>query len=389
MIYYLPESKDILSKAEREEIRRLESEQPERKEGKMSYDRRCGYASESISPATFVSETSPLVRSREKKAYSPYKDIRCYGCLFIELFRTLAFSGFITTLPLVLGDPTFGLKNNQDIVLWTGIVIGVSSAVKSIGLFVLFDRIQKRIGLVETIVLGSMCGVGAFVLLMCSGRQTVPLLAVGFSLFCFGSALVQPGVFAFVTLVVPHQYAARAVSMPNIATSLGQTVAPIAGSAILSNTSYRVLFFIGVIMLATQLLIAMAFLVKRRETEDDETVLTDVTEESEEEEDDTEEVMPIDEYQELLQSTLIKVLTERNYDLRNARAQKIVLTILNKSFPSLRDDPEQNERDLNKLGAELSILQGGRKKGSKRLQQESDSVLRSSVVGLGKPSTAW
>mmetsp|Transcript_31627 Transcript_31627/g.68400 ORF Transcript_31627/g.68400 Transcript_31627/m.68400 type:complete len:826 (-) Transcript_31627:66-2543(-) len=409
IMYYLPESRDILSKAEREEIRLLESQEPEMKEGTMTYERRTTYASSSISPATFLSETSPLVRTATKKEYAgPIRDIRCYGCLFIELLRTLAFSGFVTTLPLVLGDPTFGLTSNQSIVMWTGIVIGLSSAVKSIGLFVLFDRIQKQIGLVETMVLGSMCGCGAFFMLMFSGRQSIALLAVGFSLFCFGSAMVQPGVFAFVTLIVPHAHVARGVAMPNFATSLGQTIAPLCGSAILANTNYRVLFFIGLILMATQLLLSMAFLVKRRSTEEEEeekeeeeglgfkkTVLTDIEEEEEENEeeeeegeDDIEEAIPFDEYHDLLQSTLFQLLEEKNYDLRNAKAQKIVLSILNTSFPYLRDNADDRDRDLDKLCSELSILRGRKaKKEGGRVQQQqlNQSVLRTSVAG----STAW
>ena len=83
---FLPESRDIISKQEREEIRRLEAAQPERKTGTLTYDRRTTYASHSMGP----SELSPLVSKVETRGYrGPHRDFRCYMCLFVEFFRTL------------------------------------------------------------------------------------------------------------------------------------------------------------------------------------------------------------------------------------------------------------------------------------------------------------
>lgn len=351
MFSFLPESRDIISKAEREEIRRLEAAQPERKTGRMTYDRRTTYASHSM---RLQSELSPLVAKASNQEYrGPHRDVRCYMCLFVEFFRTMGMSGFITTLPLVLQDPDFGLKGVEDAVTYTGIIIGIASAFKSLGLFVLFDRIQSKIGLVETMVLGSTLTLGCFLILMFT--NSIPLMAFAFSLFCLGSSQVQPSIFTYVTLIVPHAYTARATAMPNFATSLAQTIAPIVASTVLFRTSYRAMYFVFTILMAVELVIAFSFLIQRQQTEGDASQKN-----KEKDYDDAtgatvEDSVPMDEYEELLVYTLMNELRERNYNLRNRKAQKIVLAILHKSFPYLREDSNENDEDMNKLLSELSI----------------------------------
>ena len=65
--------------------------------------------------------------------------------------------------------------------------------------------------------------------------------------------------------------------------------------------------------------------------------------------------MPLDEYEELLLFTLMKSLKERNYNMRDRKAQRIVLAILQHSFPYLREDSQGNDEDMKKLLSELSI----------------------------------
>ena len=65
--------------------------------------------------------------------------------------------------------------------------------------------------------------------------------------------------------------------------------------------------------------------------------------------------MPLDEYEELLLFTLMKSLKERNYNLRDRKAQRVVLAILQHSFPYLREDSQGNDEDMKKLLSELSI----------------------------------
>ena len=339
MFSFLPESRDIISKAEREEIRRLEAAQPERKTGR-------------IHSMGVQSELSPLVtKARAQEYRGPHRDFRCYMCLFVEFFRTMGMSGFITTLPLVLQDPDFGLGGVEDAVFYTGAVIGIASAFKSLGLFVLFDRIQSKIGLVETMVLGSIATLGCFLILMFT--SSIPFMVLAFSLFCLGSSQVQPSIFTYVTLIVPHAYTARATAMPNFATSLAQTIAPIVASTILFRTSYRLLYFVFAILMGVEVLIALSFLIQRRESEED--VPQKSKEEVYEGANGEEDSVPMDEYEELLVYTMMKVLRERNYNLRNRKAQKIVLTILNRSFPFLRGDLDENDEDMDKLLSELSI----------------------------------
>ena len=338
--HFLPESRDIISKAEREEIRRLEAAQPER-----TYDRRTTYASHSMGP----SELSPLVSNVKTRGYrGPHRDLRCYMCLFVEFFRTLGMSGFITTLPLVLQDPDFGLKDMESAITYTGIIIGIASACKSIGLFILFDRIQKRIGLVETMVVGSIATLGCFVILIFT--NSIPIMTLSFSLFCFGSSQVQPSIFTYITLIVPNTHTARATAMPNFATSLAQTIAPIAASTLLFRTSYRVLYFGFAISMAVEVLIALSLLIQRREKEEQPPI--SITQEYAEPSD---AAVPLDEYEELLLFSLMKSLKERNYNLRDRKAQRIVLAILQHSFPYLREDSQGNDEDMKKLLNELSI----------------------------------
>ena len=376
MFSFLPESRDIISKAEREEIRRLEAAQPERKTGRMTYDRRTTYASHSMG---VQSELAPLVSKAISEEYrGPHRDFRCYMCLFVEFFRTMGMSGFITTLPLVLQDPDFGLKGVEDAVTFTGIVIGIASAFKSLGLFVLFDRIQSKIGLVETMVLGSILTLGCFLILMFT--SSIPFMVLAFSLFCLGSSQVQPAIFTYVTLIVPHAYTARATAMPNFATSLAQTIAPIAASTLLFRTSYRVLYFGFTILMAVEVVVALSFLIQRRQIEEDAPQKNKV----EDYEDDTgafhEDSVPMDEYEDLLVYTMMKVLRERNYNLRNRKAQKIVLEIVHKSFPYLREDSNENDEDMNKLLSELSI-QLNRKERQQQFEPGSPvSGLRSSTT---------
>jgi len=342
---FLPESRDIISKQEREEIRRLEAAQPERKTGTLTYDRRTTYASHSMGP----SELSPLVPTVETRGYrGPHRDFRCYMCLFVEFFRTLGMSGFITTLPLVLQDPDFGLKDVESAITYTAIIIGIASACKSIGLFFLFDRIQKRIGLVETMVVGSIATLGCFIILIFT--NSIPIMTLSFSLFCFGSSQVQPSIFTYITLIVPHTFTARATAMPNFATSLAQTIAPIAASTLLFRTSYRVLYFGFAILMAVEVLLALSFLIQRREKEEEaqKSIAHEYVEPSD-------ATVPLDEYEELLLFTLMKSLKQRNYNLRDRKAQRVVLAILQHSFPYLREDSQGNDEDMKKLLSELSI----------------------------------
>ena len=102
--------------------------------------------------------------------------------------------------------------------------------------------------------------------------------------------------------------------------------------------------------MAVEVLIALSFLIQQREKEKEPPI--SITQEYAEPSD---AAVPLDEYEELLLFTLMKSLKERNYNLRDRKAQRIVLAILQHSFPYLREDSQGNDEDMKKLLSELSI----------------------------------
>mmetsp|Transcript_23766 Transcript_23766/g.70267 ORF Transcript_23766/g.70267 Transcript_23766/m.70267 type:complete len:564 (-) Transcript_23766:96-1787(-) len=342
VLFFVPDPKYLIQEEEKEEIRELnkEEEQEIRKAGSTKGNIK-------MEP---MDESSILLNTDDQKfTYSgPWRDYRCWICLFISLFNNTVFSCFVTTIPLVLEEPVFGLSSEQDAVYYTGLVLGCGAIIQALGLAFLFNVVQNSIGLTRTVYLGSFISLLGFILI--SYQTTVFGMAIGFSVFALGNCLTRPGYTSLLTNIVPTEFTARAIAMPTIAASIAGLFSPIVSSELLSKTNHEVLYRCASVVLLLQLILVLSFL--RGDEKQEEIVLDGKAAKAKKEE---EEAPMARMAEEQFVQELVAVLKHRKYDLDCPRAQKIVMAITLRSFPYLSYTDSDNE--CGQLLEELKIAQ--------------------------------
>uniref|UniRef100_A0A7S4JS27 Major facilitator superfamily (MFS) profile domain-containing protein n=2 Tax=Odontella aurita TaxID=265563 RepID=A0A7S4JS27_9STRA len=316
---FLPDPKVLISEGEKIFLVKQQDEEQHKMRQSLPSTSSSGHRK-------WAGETTALRSNSEElsPAYSPFLDWRCHICFCIQFFNIAAFSAFTTCVPLILAEPSFGLSGDQDAVFHTGLVIGSGAAFKSIGLIIMFDRVQKRIGLPRTVSLGAALSFFGFVILAL--QSSVWGMAIGFAIFSLGVSLLQPGIFSYVTVIAPQEYTARAIGVPNAAINLGEVIGPIASTNLLVAFGYSILFQIFCAILFVQLLVSLCF---------HSTMIPD--EKTLGAEDELSQSRPYseDEFEDLLSGFFVKLLKERNYNLADKNIQKAVLEMAVRSVSAI------------------------------------------------------
>mmetsp|Transcript_11543 Transcript_11543/g.21965 ORF Transcript_11543/g.21965 Transcript_11543/m.21965 type:complete len:607 (-) Transcript_11543:129-1949(-) len=340
VIVFLPDPRVLISKGEKRFIKKQQAKEHQKMRQSVAFS-----VDTTERSAEWADESTSLRSNRDLlgSSYSPLLDWRCHVCFFIQFFNIAAFAAFTTCVPLILSEPSFGLGGEQDAVFATGLVIGCGAACKSIGLIVMFNRIQERIGLPRTISLGAALSFFAFIIL--SFQSSVWGMTLGFAIFSFGVSLLQPSIFSYVTIIAPQEYTARAIGVPNAAINLGEVVGPIASTKMLVAFSYTMMFRILCVLLGAQLLVSLCF------------HRTAVPKEEDEEHDDLMEHPRYseEEFEDFLKEFFVKLLKERNYPLGDRNTQKAVLEMAVRSYPFLRSKGKGNKSDVKRLMNELNM----------------------------------
>lgn len=340
VLFFLPDSKHLLISLEKKEIGELND-----KEQELSESSRRASSSKIILEQ--IDESSDLLNNNnatidEALNYpGPWKDHRCWVCLFISLFNNTVFSCFVTTLSLVLEEPSFGLASEHDTVFYTGLVLGCGAIMQALGMAFLFNKVQNSVGLIHTVYMGTFISLLGFI--FTSFQTSVLGMGIGFSIFTLGNCLTRPGYTSVMTNIVPTEFTARAIAMPTIAASIAGFLSPIASTEILSKTNHQILYRFASAVLLLQLALVLSFL-----REEDVMVDGKAAKAAEEV-----GIGPRTEAQ--FVQELVAVLKHRNYKLTCPRSQKIIMEITQRSFPYLSSDNYGEE--CKQLLEELKIVE--------------------------------
>jgi len=344
VVLFVPDPRHLVNDREKEDLIEL-SEKDEAISNSQGETSPAG--SSAGKEAKQVDESSSLIDGGDSggredqsatKYPGPWKDYRCWVCLFISLLNNTVFSCFVTTIPLVLEEPTFGLTSEHEAVFYTGLVLGCGACIQAIGMAFLFNAVQKWVGLVRTVYVGTFISLLGYVFI--SRQTTVFGMAIGFASFALGNCLTRPAYTSHLTNIVPTEFTARAIAMPSIASNIAGLISPIASSEILERTNQQTLYRSASGLLLLQLIIVLSFL--RGEKREDEIVVDEKATITPEEE---EEAAIECKSEEQFVQELVAMLKHRNYNLKCPMAQQLVMAIARRSFPYLSCDQYDKDRD--------------------------------------------
>ncbi|KAL9185541.1 hypothetical protein ACHAXT_003318 [Thalassiosira profunda] len=336
VLFYVPDSKQLVLSEEKKDIGASEASE---KEQELSESRRS-----SVKVDEPIGESASLlghISDTDLDYPGPWKDWRCWVCLLISLLSNTVLSCFVTSLPLVLDEPEFGLASEHDTVFFTGLVLGCGAIVQAFGLAFLFNVVQKKAGLVRTVQIGTSISLAAYIFI---SRQTTVLgMGLGFGLFTLGNCLTRPGYTTFLTNIVPTEFTARAIAMPTIAASVAGLLSPIASTELLAKTNHHVMYLVASGVLFVQLVLVLSALRGAGEGIVVDKKATKATGDYEEAQWTEEQFI----------QELVGLLKHRHYNLNCAKSQKIIMAIAERSFPYLGHDDDGEE--LKRLLLELKI----------------------------------
>mmetsp|Transcript_42944 Transcript_42944/g.62934 ORF Transcript_42944/g.62934 Transcript_42944/m.62934 type:complete len:532 (+) Transcript_42944:232-1827(+) len=363
--FYLPDSKALICKCEKEELKRAEEKETRR---------RSTIVFANALNAGLVSEDSPLILSSQSPPPiypGVLRDYKCYLCFLLQFINSLAFTSFITCVPLVLLDPVFDLSGEQQSVFLAGMIIGCGSLAQTLGLVLFFNRVQKRYGLKRTIFVGTAVSFSGYIVL--SFQRTVPMITVGFILYSMGNSVTRPGVFAYVTMIVPQDFTARAVALPNFGSTLARLIAPIASTQLLAISQYSTLYQIISLMLFVQLLIASFLCCMHLPKRADDKICIPA--------ENSHGLTPV-EFMRKLSSYLMTNLSSRHYNLSDINTQEVIVEAISQSLPFLREGERENKEDIENLMDELCIPNSTMTPCEMGVGVDFDSSLAASLIVL-------
>lgn len=337
---FIPDSKYLVSEGEKNDIDELNKTQE--RVDKEDFSVRFEDNDEVVDEA---SELLGIEKQHEIIYPGPWKDWHCWVCLVISLSSNTVFSCFVTTIPLVLEEPVFGLASGHDAVYYTGLVLGCGACIQAMGMVLLFNKVQARFGLVYTVYIGTFVSLVGYIFI--SFQTSVLGMAAGFGIFTLGNCLTRPGYTSHLTTIVPTEVTARAIAMISIAANIAGLLSPIASSEILAMTNYATLYRIASCFVLFQLVWAVSFLKsksdrgEKKAPERAKTIETEVGHMNEEE----------------FLAEFARTLKHRNYNLRCPRTQRAILAITKRSFPYLNDAGCRNEEEVCHLFDELNLTE--------------------------------
>lgn len=336
VLIFVPDPKHLINDEEQKEI--IDMSQKDERRTSLAESLRASKQLELIDESSGLLEgqTADTTIAAASDYPGPWKDYRCWICLLISLFNNFVFSCFVTTIPLVLEEPTFGLASEHEAALHTGLVLGCGACVQAIGMAVLFNAVQNKVGLIHTVYIGTSISFLGFVFI--SYQTTVFGMAIGFAIFALGNCLTRPGYSSHLTNIVPTEFTARAIAMPSIAANIAGLLSPIASSEFLERRNHETLYRIASAVLLMQLILVLSFL--RGEAE--ELILVDEKDATM-----TKEGEAAIGYmgEEQFVQELVAMLKQRNYDLKCPGTQSVVMAIARRSFPYLSCAQYDKERD--------------------------------------------
>ena len=287
---------------------------------------------------------------------SPWRSPRCLAVGCISFLNNVCYGGAAVLLPLLVAAPhrDLGDLTPEDASQLAGLMFGAIGVAQALVMTLGFARVNRRLGLLKTCVLGSLVlgsGVGLLPWATCLWA-VLPLLGA----VAVGNGLARPAYVSYLSSIADKRHVSSTLSLVDLTLNSAMMLGPQL-TIVFDHRGARPAFAIAGACALAQAGLALALLsVERKRARERaaaaplELVAADLAARE------RRRGLPPDVFLREVQQTLARILEERHYAIEMARAQVIIRELLDSAFPYLAPggaDSVEHMKDVGRLMAGL------------------------------------